>query len=219
MKVNLTDINFILDQSTSMRLIESSTISGFNEFLKSQQEADGEANFTLAKFDSLYEIVYDAVNVKDVQPLSTKTFTPRGMTALLDAIGRTIDATGQRLAAMAEEDRPEKVIFVILTDGEENMSKEYTKERISEMIKHQTETYSWDFVFLAANQDAIQAGMQYGFQACNSMTFAANANGNSRVYSSMSDKMTMYRSCSVEAKCAGGFFDDADREAQKQAGA
>jgi uncharacterized protein YegL len=219
MNDKLTDINFILDQSTSMGIIKASTISGFNEFLKSQQEAEGDANFTLVTFDSHYQVVYSAKNVKEVEALNNNTFTPRGMTALLDAIGATIDATGQRLSALSEADRPAKVIFVILTDGEENMSREYTKEKISTMIKHQTETYAWDFVFLAANQDAIQAGSNLGFQAGNSMTFAANANGNSRAYDSISSKMTMYRSCSVETKCAGGFFDDADRDAQAQAGA
>jgi hypothetical protein len=216
MKDNLTDITFILDRSTSMGAIKPSTISGFNEFLKSQQEAEGDANFSLIQFDSAYEVMYSGININEAVALTDKTFQPRGMTALLDAIGRTIDATGVRLSLLPEKDRPAKVIFVILTDGEENTSQEYSSKKIKEMIKHQTDVYDWDFIFLAANQDAITAGGAMGFEAGNSMTFAANVVGSTALYSSVGDKMSLYRSGAV---AKGAFFDADDRDKQTQAGA
>lgn len=215
MNKNLTDINVVLDRSGSMITVAKDTIGGYNTFLKTQQEADGEAVLTLVQFDDKYEIVYEGKNIKDVPPLTSETFIPRGWTALLDAIGKTIVSTGERLAKMNEEDRPANIIFVILTDGMENQSKEYTKSTISEMIKHQTEVYNWDFVFIGANQDAIAVGSSMGFMAGNSMTYASNETGTKEVFASMSIATSAYRGGDITKKSS--FFTMEDRQKQSDA--
>src|SRR5512138_1904469 len=137
MKSGYADINIVLDRSGSMESIRQATIAGFNKFLAEQKQAPGEATLTLAQFDDIYEVVHRAANLNSVEPLTEKTYAPRNTTALLDAIGKTINETGGRLAAMAEDERPERVIFVIITDGLENASQEFTVERVNEMIAHQ----------------------------------------------------------------------------------
>ena len=216
MRTNLADISVVLDRSGSMSSVKTDTIGGFNEFLKSQKECPGEAVLTLAQFDDRYEIVHDGKNIQDVPPLDDKTFVPRGSTALLDAIGRTINATGARLSTMSEESRPSKVIFVILTDGQENASKELTREKVMEMIKHQTEAYKWDFVFLGANQDAIQAGASIGISAGNSMTYAANPAGTRSAFRSVGETLCSSR---MGGNMSSGYFSDKDRREQDKAGA
>lgn len=217
MRTDLTDISIVLDRSGSMESARTDTIGGFNAFLKTQKEAPGEALLTLAQFDDQYEIVHNGKAIKDVPNLTAETFVPRGMTALLDAIGRTINTTGARLSTLPEDQRPGKVIFVILTDGQENKSTEFTRAKISEMIKHQTEAYKWDFVFLGANQDAIQAGASIGVMAGNSMTYAANAKGTQAAFASVGATMGAYRGGDQTLKSS--FFSSDDRTAQAQAGA
>ena len=217
MRDDLTDINIVLDRSGSMQSVRTDTIGGFNTFLKSQKEAAGEATLTLAQFDDRYETVHDGKNIQDIPELTMETFIPRGWTALLDAIGRTINSTGARLAAMPEEERPGRVIFVILTDGYENYSKEFKKEQINEMIEHQTDVYQWDFVFLGANQDAIQTGVGMGILAGNSMTYAATASGVCDVYNSIGASMSSYRVGNAQLKKS--FFSNEDRKKQEDAGA
>lgn len=221
MKDNLTDINVVLDRSQSMMKIFHPTINGFNEFLGGQKAIDGEAYLTLAQFDHEYQIVHNGVAINEVPELTPLTFQPRGMTALYDAIGKTIITTGQRLEAMKEEDRPSKVIFVILTDGEENSSKEFDVCSIKEMIEHQTNVYNWDFVFIGANQDAVTTATDMGILAKNSMTYVANNAGTTATFSAMNKNMTMYRSfgASLKADSTDAFFDQSDIEQQKQAGA
>ena len=221
MKQNLTDISVVLDRSISMQTITEQTIAGFNAFLKSQREAVGEATLTLAQFDTQYDVIHSGVNVKHVPDLNMTTYVPRGYTALLDAIGFTIVNTGIRLAAMKEEDRPENVIFVIQTDGQENSSKEYTYQMVKDLIEQQTKTYNWDFVFLGANQDAIVTGSHLGIGMGNSMTFEANAAGSLYAYDSISNNMTMYRGLSGDAKMMkkSAFFTSADRTTQANVGA
>lgn len=210
MKSNYTDITIVLDRSGSMDIIKDDTIGGFNAFLKAQQEVPGEATITLVQFDDLYETVYQAANLKQANPLDSQTFVPRGTTALLDAVGRAINDTGARLSAMAEADRPEKVIFVILTDGHENASKEFTLQRINEMIQHQQGQYRWEFVFLGANQDAIATAAQMGIAAQAALTFTANTQGTQHVYSSLSRSVTSYR---AGVSSSVGFTDE-DRATQ-----
>lgn len=217
MKKGYTDITVVLDESGSMNSIRGDTIGGFNAFLKAQKEAVGEATISLVKFSGNVLPVYVGQNVKEVANLSEATFVPMGGTALLDAIGNSIISAGKRISDMKEEDRPENVIFVIQTDGEENQSREFTREKINEMIKHQTEKYNWDFVFLGANQDAIQSGRSLGVMAGNAMSFAANSQGSGAMYDSIAVSMTSYRGGDLSKKTA--FFSDADRLAQTNAGA
>ena len=154
MKKNLTELIICLDESGSMNSVVSDTIGGFNTFIETHQKLPGEAKLTLVKFDTKYEIIHNGVDVRKVEPLNGKTYMPSGMTALLDAVGRTIDEVGKRLSVTPENEKPEKIIFMVLTDGEENSSREYTKEQIKEKTKHQTNVYDWQFLFLGADQDA-----------------------------------------------------------------
>lgn len=186
-----TEIVFILDQSGSMYSIYSDAIGGFNSFIKSQKEVEGECLFSAVLFDTTVKPLYSGIDLKEVVELTEKTYKPNGGTALLDAIGMTIDSTGSRLRAMKEVDRPDKILFVILTDGEENSSRAYTSEKVAEMIKHQREKYSWEFLFLAANQDAITAGNKLNI--VNNYNFAASAQGIRSAYASTDAFATSYR--------------------------
>ena len=147
MKEGLTEIVSIVDRSGSMQSILDDAIGGFNTFLAAQQRQPGEAKLSLILFDHEYQIVHQAVDIQQVEPLNQDTYVPRGSTALLDAVGKTIDAVGERLAATPESERPSQVIVSILTDGYENASQTYSKPKVAEMIKHQTEKYSWAFEF------------------------------------------------------------------------
>jgi uncharacterized protein YegL len=155
MKKGLTEIIFVLDESGSMSMAKTDTIGGFNEFVEGQKRIPGEAKMTLVKFSTYYNIVYDGVLLPFVKNLDLETYTPGGGTALLDAIGKAIDTVGSRLSETEESERPEKVMFIVLTDGEENSSRTYSHQKISDMVKHQTDTYKWEFVFMGANIDAF----------------------------------------------------------------
>lgn len=214
MKQNYTDITIVLDRSGSMASVASDTIGGFNRFLADQKAVPGTATITLHQFDDQFETPIKAVNIQSAEPLTDKTFVPRGSTALLDAIGRAVVDTGERMKSLGN-DCAEKVVFVIITDGEENASHEYTREKVLEMIKHQTDTYKWEFVFLGANQDAIKAGMTMGVNAANSMTYAANAVGTQSAFASSSANMRAFRTGAAKSMA----YSAEDREAQAKAGA
>ena len=146
-------------------------IGGFNGFLESHQKVSGDAKLRLVLFDHEYIVAHDGRLIKDVPKLDDHSYVPRGTTALLDAIGRTINTIGERLDKTSEPERPGKVIVAILTDGLENASQEFSRRQIHEMITHQREVYNWEFIFLGANQDAIHAGAQIGIPAANAVTF------------------------------------------------
>ena len=168
------DITVILDRSGSMESIASDVIGGFNHFVTHQQVQPGECRLTLVQFDNQYEVVYAGMPIVKAPPLTADTFQPRGSTALLDAIGRTIDATGERLRALPEPDRPDRVLLVVITDGLENASTDYTRSRVFEMISTQRDVYRWSFLFMAANQDAIQEGGHIGIAPQAAMNFDAD---------------------------------------------
>ncbi len=155
-----------------MESIREATISGFNEFLLAQKAAPGKASLLLAQFDHEYKVDYDKP-IAEVPDLNAETYVPRGNTALLDAIGRTVNELGANLSVMAESDRPGKVVFVIITDGRENASREFTQEKVHEMVTHQREAYQWEFMFLGANLDAFAEGPKLGIPADASMQYAA----------------------------------------------
>jgi uncharacterized protein YegL len=177
MNADLTELAFVLDRSGSMQGLTHAAIAGFNDFLREQQAAPGQARLTVVLFDDEYLLHTDSVPVAEVLPLNTDTYVPRGSTALLDAIGRTIDTLGRRLAATPEPQRPGKVVVAILTDGLENASTDYTWKDIAARIRHQRDTYGWDFLFLGANQDAIATAAQMNIAAANAATFSADAAG------------------------------------------
>ena len=167
---NLTEIVIVLDRSGSMETIASDMTGGFNSFVVDQKKANGDCMMTLVQFDTKYETVYSGKSIRDVPDLK---LNPRGSTALLDAIGRTIVDTQERLDGMS--DPPGRVIFVVITDGLENSSSEYQKSRINELIEERDG--KWQFVFLGANQDAIQEGAVYGVSYGGSLTWDATSTG------------------------------------------
>lgn len=200
MKAGLTEIICVIDKSGSMDSLKSDAIGAFNTFLEQQKALPGEAKITLTLFDTDYKIVHNGVPIASVPALTLDTYVPGGMTALLDAAGRTIDKVGERLKATPENDRPEKVLMVILTDGEENSSHEYTRQQLFDKITHQKAKYNWEFIFLAANQDAIQAGQSIGVS--HNFAYAATSKG---IHHAMSDRGLM--GCAVASYRASGHVD------------
>jgi Mg-chelatase subunit ChlD len=186
------EIVCIIDKSGSMGSIRTDAIGGFNTFLQEQKALPGEAKLTLVLFSSNSKTLYNRVDLKEVQELTLSTYFPVGTTALYDALGQTISTIGASLDK--ETDKPDKVIFVILTDGEENSSIEFKKEKVAEMIKHQQEKYSWEFIFLAANQDAFQAGSSLNISASNTANFAATGLGVRDAYESINNLTKSMRS-------------------------
>lgn len=205
-KPNFTSINVIIDQSSSMAPLAAETITSFNQFLAEQKEVPGEAAFTLCTFSTDYTLVHDFVKLASISGLDDKTYRPGGWTALLDALGTTINSVGSKLAAMPEDERPSKVIFLVITDGEENRSRKFTKAQIKSMVEHQRDTYKWEFVFIGANVDAFHDGQSYGFSAANSVGYNATAGGTHQLYSSVSSNLRSYR-LSDAAQNASGNLD------------
>ncbi|MDE2100468.1 MAG: VWA domain-containing protein [Patescibacteria group bacterium] len=156
---NLTEIVIVLDRSGSMASIAKDMAGGLDTFFEEQKKEPGKALVTLAQFDDKYEVIYSGVDLREVPKTKLE---PRGWTALLDAVGKTINEVGSRLAATPEEKRPGKVLFLIITDGYENRSTEFTKKQVKDMIEHQTSKYSWQFVYLGANQDSFTEGLALG---------------------------------------------------------
>jgi Mg-chelatase subunit ChlD len=193
MNHSLTEIVFVLDRSGSMEAMVEPAVSGFNRLLREQQQVPGLAKFTLVLFDDQYELPFHSVPIAEVVELDTETFVPRGSTALLDAIGRTIDDLGKKLAATPELDRPNQVIIAILTDGEENASHHYSWADVAKRIRHQTEKYQWQFMFLGANQDAIATAGRMNIPATNTTNFAMNEHSYTSSKGALSRKMSAVR--------------------------
>lgn len=193
-KENFTSINVIIDASGSMSHLAHDTIGNFNTFLKDQKAFPGEAAFTLCTFNTDYHLVHDFVKIASVSDLDGLSYVPRGGTALLDAMGTTMQSVGQKLAALPEEERPSKVIFLVITDGHENSSHRFSPEQIKEMVEHQKDVYSWEFVFMGANIDAIATGAGLGISINNTLNYAPTSAGTQDLYRSISENMTAYRS-------------------------
>ena len=173
--------------------LESDTIGGFNAMLKEQQAVEGEAVVTTVLFDDRYELLHDRINIKAVAPLTGKDYTVRGTTALLDAVGKTIHKIRAVQKSTAEEYRAEKVLFVIITDGLENASREYTAERIKARIERQKEKYDWEFIFLGANMDAIEEAGKLGIAADRAQNWFADGIGMMAVWGCVADASLSYR--------------------------
>jgi hypothetical protein len=174
---DLTEIAYVLDRSGSMQTLVSDAIGGFNAFLNNQQKLEGSANFTLVLFDHEYLVLHKSVDIRNVPALNETTYVPRGQTAMLDAVGRTVDDLGAHLASVPEHKRPAKVIIAIFTDGLENASRVYTTERLAASIQHQQEKYNWEFLFLAANQDAIASAAKIAIPVAQAMNYIASPAG------------------------------------------
>lgn len=169
MKNNLTEVVFILDRSGSMSGLEDDTIGGFNSMLKKQREEEGDANVTTVLFDDEIEMLHKRVDIKEIKNITSKDYYVRGCTALLDAIGYSINFM-INVQKNKKEERAKNVLFIITTDGYENASKEYSYEKIKKMITYEKERYNWQFLFLGANIDAISTARNFGI----SKEFASN---------------------------------------------
>lgn len=193
MKENYTDVTVVIDRSGSMGSLRDEVIGGFNTFMEDQRKVEGDCTVTLVQFDDRYEKNYEGIPVNEVADLNHATYKPRGLTAMYDAIGKTIVATGERLAAMDESERPDKVIFIIQTDGDENASQEYSSDQVKQMIETQENEFNWDVVFLGANINAKATAVNIGVQVNKAMTFANNSDGATRAFSSISANVTQCR--------------------------
>lgn len=214
MNTNLTEIVFILDRSGSMMSLTDDTIGGFNSFIEKQKNEPGEALLTTVLFDDQYELLHNGMNLKEVLPMTRDQYWARGMTAMYDAIGKTINEVGRRLSDTPEQYRPGKVIFVITTDGLENASREFTQEKVKEMIQHQTEKYSWDFIFLGANIDSVQTAKNIGIKADYAADYVYDKVGVSSMYCAVDAAVSSSRATGAVsvnwADCLSSHADKAD---------
>jgi uncharacterized protein YegL len=153
-------------------------------------------------------MIHDIEKLSSVKDLTLDTYMPNGGTALLDALGATIESVGAKLAALTEDERPSKVLFLVITDGDENASRKFTKTKIKEMVEHQTSIYNWEFVFMGANIDSMSEGSAMGVSRGNAMNYVASANGTNELYKSLSHNTTKYRTSGGTGK-KDPFFDPA----------
>ena len=194
MKRNLTELVFILDKSGSMAGLEADTIGGYNAMLKKQQKAEGEAVVTTALFDHDYELLHDRINIRGISPITEKDYEVGGTTALLDAIGFTIQKIVNVQKRTSEDERAEKVLFVITTDGMENASREFTTDKIKKMVQHQKDTYGWEFLFLGANIDAIATAARFGIGEDFAVEYHADHEGTQLNYEAVNEAVVNLRS-------------------------
>lgn len=195
MKKNLTEIVFILDRSGSMAGLEDDTIGGFNAMIRKQKGEAGEAYVSTVLFDHVSEVIHDRMALQKIQPMTRKDYYVRGSTALLDAVGKAIHHIGNVHKYAREEDRPEKTVFVITTDGMENASREYTYEHVRKMIQRQKETYGWEFLFLGANINAAKEAARFGIAEDHAANYHADRQGTAVVYDAMNEAVRNVRAC------------------------
>ena len=193
MKNNITELVFILDRSGSMSGFEADTIGGFNATIEKQKEQEGKVYVSTVLFDNTSEVVHDRINIDDIKPMTRRDYQVRGCTALLDAIGGAIHHIGNIHKYARPEDVPEHTIFIITTDGMENASHRYSSEKVKEMIKRQTEKYGWEFIFLAANIDAVETAENIGIRKERAANYRQTKDGVYRSYCAMSEAISTVR--------------------------
>jgi uncharacterized protein YegL len=205
MKTNLTELVFILDRSGSMGGLESDTIGGFNAMLTKQQAEPGECRITTVLFDGEYEILHDRIDLKAVSPITDKEYFVRGNTALLDAVGKTINTLqgtgkiGNAQKVSKPEYRADKVLFIITTDGMENASHEYTYAKVKSQIERQKTKYGWEFIFLGANIDAAEVADNFGIDRRRAQNFHNDSEGVELNYRVVSETVAQFRAAPVGA--------------------
>ena len=198
MKKGLTEIVFVLDRSGSMSGLEAGTIGGFNSLIKKQRKEKGEALVSTVLFDDECNVIHDRVPIADVRKLTEREYFVRGCTALLDAVGGAIQHIGNIHKYARDEDRPEKTIFIITTDGMENASHRYNFQQVKKMVKRQTDKYGWEFLFLGANIDAIEAAGNIGIRASRAVTYRNDEAGTALNYKVMEEAIHHVRCCAAQ---------------------
>ena len=195
MKKNLTEIVFILDRSGSMAGLEGDTIGGFNAMIEKQKKEPGEAVISTVLFDNDCEVLHDRIAIENIPAMTDRDYYVRGCTALLDAVGGAIHHIGNVHKYAREEDRPEKTLFVITTDGMENASRKYSYDRVKMMIQRQQEKYDWEFIFLGANIDAAKEAARFGISEDRAANYHADSAGTAVIYEAVSEAVCNVRAC------------------------
>lgn len=198
MRKGLTEVIFILDRSGSMSGLEADTIGGFNSMIAKQKKEDGEAYISTILFDDQTEVLYDRVPVSKVEPMNDKQYYVRGCTALLDALGGAIHHIGNVHKYAREEDRPEKTLFIITTDGMENSSRQYSYDKVKKMVERQKKKYGWEFLFLGANIDAIEVAGRFGIAANRAINYECDSKGTQLNYEVLSRTVSEFRACECD---------------------
>ena len=193
MHTNLTELVFILDRSGSMEGLEGDTIGGFNAMIEKQKKEVGKAIVSTVLFDNEREVIHDRVDLQDIRPMTREEYYVRGCTALLDAVGHAISHIGNVHKYARPEDRPQKTLFVITTDGMENASRDYSYDRLKTMIERQKEKYGWEFIFLGANIDAVKEAARFGIRAECTANYHADSAGTTLVYGAVNDAICHVR--------------------------
>ena len=213
MKKGLTELVFILDKSGSMSGLEKDTIGGYNSMLEKQKAVEGECRITTVLFDNNYELLHDRIDIRAVNPITEKEYQVGGSTALLDAIGRTIHKIGNAQKNTADDYRAEKVMFVIITDGEENASREYSADKIKAQIERQKTKYGWEFIFLGANIDAVQTAGRFGIAPDRAVDYLADSAGTELNFKVMTAAVSTFREKgTVDEAC----FEDIRKDVQRR---
>lgn len=193
MKKGLTELVFILDCSGSMHGLEGDTIGGFNSLIEKQKKEEGEALVSTVLFNDTSKVLYDREYLKAIRPMTREDYSVGGCTALLDAVGGAIHHIGNVHKYARDEDRPEHTMFVITTDGMENASRQYTAEKVRQMIGRQKEKYGWEFLFLGANMDAVETASRFGIDRDRAVTYRSDAEGTALNYEVVSDAVGCVR--------------------------
>ncbi len=196
-----TELVFILDRSGSMCGLERDTIGGYNSLIQKQKQEEGRCRLTTVLFDDQYELLHDRTDLSEVQPITEQEYWVRGMTALLDAVGRTIQHITAEQRRTCESEQADKVLFVITTDGMENASREYSLSRIRQMIEEAKTVRSWEFLFLGANIDAVETAAHFGIAASRAANYHADSRGTRLNYAAVSDAISHMRSCGEMDEC------------------
>ena len=209
MKKGLTELVFILDKSGSMGGLEKDTIGGYNSMLAKQQAVEGECHITTVLFDNNYELLHDRIDIKAVSPITDKEYSAGGSTALLDAIGKTIKKIGNAQKHTADDYRAEKVMFVIITDGEENASHEYSSDKVKTQIERQKTEYHWEFI------DAVQTAGRFGIAPDRAVDYLSDSEGTKLNFKVMSAAVTTFREAgAVDSAC----FEEIRKDIRRRGG-
>ncbi len=205
MRKGLTEIVFILDRSGSMSGLERDTIGGYNSMLEKQKKEEGEAVISTVLFDDQTEVLHDRKDINEVEKITDREYYVRGCTALLDAVGGAIHHIGNVHKYARDEDRPEKTLFIITTDGMENASRRYTYDKVKKMVERQKEKYHWEFIFLGANIDAIEVAGRFGVAANRAVRYECDGAGTQLNFEVMSKMVSCARSSGSAQMMAAAF--------------